>query len=96
LRLRFPSPKAHRPEVDRDTAIIRELHVYGPEVPIGKRSQDAWQHVGYGHQLLATAENIARDRGARRILVLSALGTKRYYRHVGYDYVGAYMGKYLK
>jgi elongator complex protein 3 len=95
LRLRLSSSKRHRREVDGDTAIIRELHVYGPEVPIGKRDRDAWQHAGYGHQLLATAESLARDHGAKKILVLSALGTRRYYGRAGYDYVGPYMGKHL-
>jgi elongator complex protein 3 len=95
LRLRMPSDKANRREVTPGTAIIRELHVYGPEVPIGKRLQDAWQHTGLGRKLLAEAEAIARERGANRIVVLSALGTKGYYQRAGYDYVGAYMGKAL-
>jgi len=38
---------------------------------------------------------VARERGASRILVLSALGTKGYYKRAGYDYVGPYMGKML-
>ncbi|MGA2971801.1 MAG: tRNA uridine(34) 5-carboxymethylaminomethyl modification radical SAM/GNAT enzyme Elp3 [Candidatus Bathyarchaeia archaeon] len=95
LRLRMPSEKAHRPEVDAASAIIRELHVYGPEVPVGLRDGGAWQHTGLGRKLLAEAETVARERGASRILVLSALGTKGYYKRAGYDYVGPYMGKML-
>ena len=95
LRLRMPSSKAHRPEVDRSTAMIRELHVYGTEVPVGQRYEGAWQHAGYGRQLLREAEMIARQKGAGRILVISALGTKEYYKRVGYDHVGPYMGKTL-
>jgi elongator complex protein 3 len=95
LRLRLPSPKAHRPEVDESTAIVRELHVYGPEVPIGRRDPDAWQHTGFGGRLLSEAEVMAKDRGARKIIITSALGTKRYYKRSGYDYVGPYMGKQL-
>lgn len=95
LRLRIPSSKAHRPEVNGSTAIIRELHVYGPEVPIGRRDPEAWQHMGFGQRLLEEAEINARDRGADRILVMSALGTKAYYRRAGYDDVGPYMGKSL-
>jgi elongator complex protein 3 len=38
LRLRVPSAKAHRPEVKAvPSAIVRELHVYGPLVPVGRR-----------------------------------------------------------
>jgi elongator complex protein 3 len=95
LRLRIPSQEAHRPEIDRSTVIVRELHVYGPEVPIGRRYSDAWQHAGFGQKLLAEAESIARGHGARRIAIISALGTKAYYKRVGYDYLGPYMGKVL-
>lgn len=95
LRLRLPSSKAHRPEVDESTAIVRELHVYGPEVPIGRRYSDAWQHTGVGGRLLLEGERMAKDHGADKVLILSALGTKRYYKRTGYDYVGPYVGKQL-
>jgi len=95
VRLRLPSSSAHRPEVDSSTAIIRELHVYGPEVPVGRRYTDAWQHSGYGRKLLAEAEQRARLTGARKVLIISAIGTKAYYRRCGYDYIGPYMGKAL-
>jgi len=95
LRLRFPSAKAHRAEIDASTAVIRELHVYGTEVPVGRKYRDAWQHTGVGRSLLKEAELRARDHGAHKILVLSALGTKQYYKRSGYDYVGPYMGKKL-
>jgi elongator complex protein 3 len=74
---------------------VRELHVYGPEVPIGKESPDAWQHKGVGQELLGAAETVAKERGARRILILSALGTREYYKKAGYSNEGAYMGKLL-
>ncbi len=95
MRLRIPSGKAHRQEVDASTAVIRELHVYGPEVPVGRRYGDAWQHTGFGRRLVAEAETKAREHGARRMLIISALGTKGYYKRAGYDYVGPYMGKTL-
>ena len=95
LRLRFPSARAHRAEIDGSTALVRELHVYGTEVPVGRKYRDAWQHTGVGRRLLGEAELRARDHGARKILVLSALGTKQYYKRSGYDYVGPYMGKQL-
>jgi elongator complex protein 3 len=95
IRLRMPSLKAHRAEVDGSTALVRELHVYGTEVPVGRRYADAWQHSGYGRQLLQEAEGIARQRGASKILVISALGTKEYYKRSGYNYVGPYVGKSL-
>ena len=63
LRMRIPSPKAHRPEITEvPSAIVRELHVYGQLVPVGKHEDSAVQHRGYGKDLLAEAERIARDR----------------------------------
>ena len=43
-------------------ARVRELHVYGPMVPIGTRA-DGWQHQGYGTRLLEAAEILAREEG---------------------------------
>lgn len=95
VRLRMPSPKAHRSEVKRSTVIVRELHVYGTEVPVGRKDREGWQHQGFGRRLLEEAESYARGEGYEKILVLSALGTKAYYRKLGYDNCGAYVGKTL-
>jgi len=97
LRLRIPSENAHRPEInEKPSAIIRELRVYGPLVPVGKHFDKAWQHKGYGVILLAEAEKIAREDDRQKILVTSALGTKMYYMRFGYKYDGPYMSKELK
>ena len=98
LRLRIPSQKAHRLEVRaQPCSIVRELHVYGPLVPVGKHSAKAWQHKGYGGILLSEAERIAKeDYDLRKILVISALGTKQYYKRFGYRYDGVYMSKMLE
>jgi elongator complex protein 3 len=95
IRLRIPSRNAHREEISYSAAIVRELHVYGPEVPLGRKSVTAWQHKGLGRKLLTAAEYAAKEKGASRILVLSALGTKQYYKRAGYAYHGAYMEKRL-
>jgi elongator complex protein 3 len=98
LRLRMPSEKAHRKEVKaKPCSIVRELHVYGSLVPVGKHFDQAWQHKGFGNILLATAENITRDDyGLKKILVISALGTKQYYKRLGYERDGVYMSKTLE
>lgn len=98
LRLRIPSEKAHRPEiVSAPSAIVRELHVYGPLVPVGLRSAKAWQHKGFGAVLLREAERVAReDYGLEKLLVISALGTKRYYMRFGYGRDGVYVSKMLR
>jgi elongator complex protein 3 len=99
LRLRVPSEKAHRPEVTSvPCAIVRELHIYGPLVPVGTHSPSgAWQHKGFGADLLAEAERIARDKfGVKKLLVISALGTRRYYMRFGYERDGVYVSKKLE
>ena len=84
IRMRIPSEKAHRPEIDEHTAIIRELHVYGPQLPVGEHGE-SWQHRGWGSLLLREAERIAREEyDARKILVLSGIGVREYYRRHGY------------
>jgi len=98
LRLRIPSEGAHRREIaSKRSAIIRELHVYGPALPVGEREdRAAWQHRGFGRALVAEAERIAREEfDAEKILVTSAIGTKPYYKRLGYDYDGPYMSKEL-
>jgi len=93
LRLRFPSHKAHRKEIDEKTALIRELRVLGPAVPLGERMEEAEQHKGFGARLLEKAEEIALKHGKEKILITSAIGTREYYRRFGYRREGPYMGK---
>ncbi len=97
VRLRIPSPKALRPEIVKEkTAIVRELRVFGPLVPVGKHLTYAWQHKGYGGILLAEAERTAlEDFSRKKVVVTSALGTKQYYRQFGYSYDGPYVSKLL-
>jgi len=98
LRLRIPSEEAHRLEINSEPcSIVRELHVYGPLVPVGKRLPKAWQHKGYGSILLSEAEHLSKEEYARKkIVITSALGTKQYYKRFGYHYDGAYMSKTLQ
>jgi len=97
LRLRIPSEKVHRPEVSSEpSSVVRELHIHGPMVPVGEHKLDAWQHKGYGRRLIAEAERLSvEEYDRRKILILSALGTKHYYMRFGYRYDGPYVSKFL-
>lgn len=95
LRLRLPSSKAHRSEIDRNTAVVRELKVLGLALKIGERRADAKQHKGLGRLLLEQAEEIAEGNGKKRLLVRSAVGVRKYYRKMGYERLGPYMTKVL-
>jgi elongator complex protein 3 len=95
LRLRMPG-HSNRPEIDARTALVRELHVYGPMVEVGEKPAYAWQHRGYGRELLAEAEKIAAEEfSAKKLLVTSGVGVRPYYRRLGFRRAGPYMGKRL-
>ncbi len=70
-------------------AMIREVHVYGKAAHLGK-SDSASQHQGLGRTLIARARQIAHDAGYTRLNVISAVGTREYYRHLGFTDVGLY------
>jgi len=93
-RLRFPS-SVFRQELE-NAAVMRELHVYGSLVPVGRDAEtEEWQHREYGKVLLSRAEEIARDAGFRRLAIMSGIGVRPYYRRQGYERRGPYMGKEL-
>lgn len=95
LRLRLePEP----PEIFKSgaLALVRELHVFGPELALGTRHGEAAQHRGLGKLLLLEAERVARDEfKAKQIAVLSGVGARRYYGELGYALCAGYMVKDL-
>ena len=97
LRLRKISENAFRPEMAaHKCSIVRELHVYGSAVPLSGRDPTKFQHQGYGTLLMEEAERIAREEhGSDKILVISGVGTRHYYRKLGYSLDGPYMSKTL-
>jgi elongator complex protein 3 len=85
-----------RLRINGEKAVVRELHIFGPEVTLGGRLEQAAQHRGLGERLLLEAERIAReDFKANRLSVLSGVGAREYYRSLGYGLEGAYMVKEL-
>ena len=96
VRLRAPSARAHRKEM-AGAAVVRELRVYGRTVRLGGRDDGAWQHRGLGAALMGRAEEVAASAfGARKLLVTSAVGTRGYYRGLGFEREGPYMSKPLR
>jgi len=91
-RLRFPS-KFLRKEITEDSALIRELHVFGVATAIGKKG--SVQHKGIGKVLLKEAENICKTYYKNKIVVISGIGARNYYRKLGYKLQGCYMVKKL-
>ena len=94
LRLRQCSDEVFRPELTGGVSVVRELHVYGSVVPVAARDPNKFQHQGFGTLLMEEAERIAREEhGAVKIAVISGVGTRDYYRKLGYELDGPYMSK---
>jgi elongator complex protein 3 len=54
------------------------------------------QHSGLGRSLMGEAERISKEEfDVKKILVISAVGTREYYRKLGYRLDGPYMVKSL-
>uniref|UniRef100_A0A6Q2WZ83 Elongator complex protein 3 n=1 Tax=Esox lucius TaxID=8010 RepID=A0A6Q2WZ83_ESOLU len=97
LRLRRCSAHSFRPELKGGVSIVRELHVYGSVVPVSSRDPSKFQHQGFGMMLMEEAERIARDEhGSGKLAVISGVGTRNYYRKMGYELEGPYMVKQLE
>lgn len=97
-RLCLPGPHASDPGFQdlKDAAIIREVHVYGESLPVGREKEGAAQHSGLGTALLEEAERIAAEKGYSKVAVISAVGTRGYYLDRGYERGEFYLVKSLK
>lgn len=74
-------------------AIIRELHVYGELMPVGREQKT--QHRGLGKLLLLEAEKIVIKSGIKKVAIISGVGVRGYYRKTGYKLKDSYMTKSL-
>ncbi|XP_049849701.1 elongator complex protein 3-like [Schistocerca gregaria] len=96
LRLRKCSNLTFRPELTGAVSVVRELHVYGSVVPVYTRDPKKFQHQGLGMLLMEEAERISKNEHlSSKIAVISGVGTRHYYRKLGYTLDGPYMSKYL-
>jgi elongator complex protein 3 len=94
-RLRFPF-EPFRKEISSNSALVRELHVFGEAAALGAHSKAGIQHHGLGKQLLQKAESIAMEEfGSKKMIVISGIGAREYYRKLGYRQEGAYMEKMI-
>lgn len=97
IRLALPakeSPSTGLSDLE-GAALIREVHVYGQSLPVGAEGNGAAQHTGLGTRLLQEAEKIARARGFRRMAVIAAVGTRKYYLDRGFERGELYLVKDL-
>jgi len=90
LRLRIVDKEKNK------IAIVRELHVYGKSLNLHEENFQAAQHHGFGKMLMNEAEKIAKKEKAKKILVISGIGVRKYYQDLGYKLEDSYMIKELK
>lgn len=98
LRLSLPGPDSPPTGLQdlENAAIIREVHVYGQALPVGREQAGAAQHAGLGTRLLAEAERIAAGAGHGRLAVIAAVGTRPYYLERGYQRGDLYLVKNIR
>lgn len=83
LRLSFP--KENFLDELKDSAMIREIHVYGRALEIGKKGKHHAQHFGFGTKLIKEAIKKSQRKGYKKLAVISSIGTKEYYRKKGFS-----------
>jgi elongator complex protein 3 len=96
LRLSLPHADVPHEEIldeVRGCAMVRELHIYGPALELGASDAGKAQHTGLGRRLAERAMQVARDAGMKRMAVISAVGTREYYRKLGFERQELYMIK---
>ncbi|CAO1637575.1 unnamed protein product [Parajaminaea phylloscopi] len=82
--------------ISQPSSLVRELHTYGTAVGVHSRDPTKFQHQGFGTLLMEQAEKIAREEhGSEKLAVISGVGTRDYYRRMGYEIDGPYMSKTL-
>jgi elongator complex protein 3 len=84
LRLSLPTEPPLTEELT-DAAMIREVHVYGQALGIGESFSGKPQHLGLGTRLIERATEIVQQRGYKHLAVISAIGTREYYRKRGFE-----------
>ncbi|VVB78914.1 Uncharacterised protein [uncultured archaeon] len=87
-----------RLRINNNNAIIREVHVYGQALDIGKKADFLGQHKGFGKKLIKSAEEIVKSEKIPELKIISGVGVREYYKKLGYkiDKQGFYMEKKIK
>ena len=98
LRLRIPcaNNKEHFIPALKSAAIIREVHTYGKLAKLNESSKSSPQHIGLGKKLIEEAERITKEEfKLNKIVVISGVGVRGYYRKLGYKLKDTYLIKNL-
>ncbi|WP_283170343.1 elongator complex protein 3 [Curtanaerobium respiraculi] len=94
-RRRYVAEHGEELPIGEGEAMIREVHVYGSVARLGADAAAPAQHHGLGTQLVEEACRIAREAGYGKLNVISAVGTRGYYRARGFEDNGLYQQRAL-
>jgi elongator complex protein 3 len=94
LRLSLPKISSFIPEL-AGCAMIREIHIYGQSMEVGKKDANKTQHQGLGKNLIELASKISKEKGYKKLAVISAIGTRKYYEKNGFKLENLYQVKEL-
>ena len=81
--------------LEKWTAIIRELHVYGELQKIWDKSNKWTQHTWLWRRLLSFAEKLSKEFWYKQFSVISWVWVREYYRSLWFELSGTYMSKDL-
>jgi len=96
LRLRLPKDKSSSVfPVLKDAALMREVHTYGETIGFDQKTKTSPQHRSLGKELIRASEKIAKKEGFKKMAVISGIGSRNYYRILGYELKNTYMVKNL-
>ena len=96
LGVELPSALRNLLPVLKNAAIIREVHTYGKLTAINKQDDSSPQHIGLGKKLMLEAEKIAsKEFGMKKIIAISGIGVREYYKKLGYKIKNTYVLKDL-
>jgi len=108
LRLRIPGATKHFIPALNNAALVREVHTYGKLAEINTKNKNSLpsslrealqagpQHIGLGKKLMLEAERIAKQEfKLNKIVVISGVGVRDYYRKQGYKLQATYLVKSL-
>jgi len=83
LRLSLPEKKSKIEKLN-NCSIIREVHVYGQSTPLDTKEAESAQHTGLGTKLISAAKKISQQHNYKKMAVISAVGTREYYRKLNF------------
>ena len=79
--------------LEKWTAIIRELHVYGELQKIWDKSGQWTQHTWLWRRLLSFAEKLSKSFGYKQFSVISWVWVREYYKSLWFELKWTYMSK---